>query len=155
MTIDAYTAAKTLGHLCKWEIPHLKMHKILYIAHTCYLGQYHEHLIDTPFQAWKYGPVQPKVYKRLSKFKRGAVDDVFYTQRVLPAGHEARKMLEDFAFLNEYPATQLVNFTHRRGAAWDLIYNGDRDVDIPDHLIIKEYSDLHSINALPLVSHGN
>ena len=155
MTIDACTAAKTLGHLCMWDIPHLKMHKILYIAHTDYMGQCGERLIDTPFQAWQYGPVQPDVYKRLSKFERRAVDDVFYSQRVLPSGHEARKMLEKFAFLNAYPATQLVNFTHRRGSAWDLIYDGRKGIDIPDDLIKKEYSELHNINTLPLMWHGN
>ena len=68
MAIDVFVAAKTLGIECGWCVSNLKMQKILYLAHLDYMGKNNERLVESSFEAWDYGPVQPELYHKLKRF---------------------------------------------------------------------------------------
>ena len=52
----------------------LQVQKLVYFAHAWQLGLYGKPLIDTEFEAWRYGPVVPVVYFGLSHFRGGTIE---------------------------------------------------------------------------------
>jgi uncharacterized phage-associated protein len=50
------------------ELSNLKLQKLLYYSQGYYLAMYGEPMFDDPIEAWKYGPVVPKVYFKYKSF---------------------------------------------------------------------------------------
>src|SRR5215469_2786509 len=44
-------------------VTQMKLQKLVYFAHGLHLASYNEPLISEKFQAWKYGPVVPAIYR--------------------------------------------------------------------------------------------
>ena len=95
-----------------------QIQKWLYICYGLYFAAYGKQLLDERPKAWDYGPAFPKVHKKQKKY-----------------GDSLRSLYEDISAdeLNEYDeiikpvlakfgpwtATQLVDWTHEDGMAWD------------------------------------
>lgn len=54
----------------------MKLLKLVYYAHSWYVTIKNKPLLREPVEAWKYGPVVPKIYEEFSRFKASPVEDV-------------------------------------------------------------------------------
>ena len=139
MSVDVFVAAKTLGEACGWRVPNLRMQKILYFAHLDYMGKYNERLIESPFEAWEYGPVQPALFHKLKRFGARYVRDVFFREEPLTEGKEF-DVLRSASELWSAETGVLVAFTYNKDGAWIRTCNkGMLGHIIPDKLIREEY----------------
>ena len=137
MAIDVFVAAKTLGIECRWRVSNLKMQKILYLAHLDYMGKHNERLVESPFEAWNYGPVQPDLYHKLKRFGARNVRDVFFGEEPLTEGDEF-DVLRRMSKLRHVTSGVLIAVTHIGGGGWLRTRNLGMDV-IPDNFIREEY----------------
>ena len=148
MAINVLQAAK---HVCKesqWRLSNLELQKILYLCHVVYMGENDgKILISENFQAWKHGPVHPRLYEKLKKFGAKPVpESAFYDIRDLDNNDNEKeyKILSKAA--KEIPpghGLQLVKATHWEGGAWKKNYIfGLKHIVIPDKDIKEEYKNL-------------
>jgi uncharacterized phage-associated protein len=137
------SACKFICEAGDWRVTNLQLQKILYFAQMVCLGQHGERLCDTGFEAWDYGPVAPRVYRKVRMFGSSPIENVFYD--ALPFGSSSRRkeILSDVCrdLLPMRPGA-LVEITHWSEGAWAKHYvPGTRGVPIPETDIITEYAD--------------
>ncbi|MCB0375635.1 MAG: DUF4065 domain-containing protein, partial [Sinomicrobium sp.] len=56
-----------------YHITPMKLVKLVYIAHGWHLGITDNALIDENPEAWKYGPVIPRIYHEFKKFGKNPI----------------------------------------------------------------------------------
>ena len=142
MSVNVFTAAKTLGECCGWRLLPLKMQKLLYLANMNYLGKNNSPLIDTPFEAWSYGPIQPLLYHKLKRFSLCPARDVFFNETCLSPRENEKEYnaLNNMAKLCYVKSGTLISFTHSNNGAWARMYEpGIEQITIPDEFIAQEY----------------
>lgn len=136
-------------------VSNLQLQKILYFIQSEHLSSSGECLFDDEFEAWQYGPVIPSVYWSYSIFGGSPImraqeySEVNiltgYKKPIVSVGGWAKNLIESITRKwDKVPAWSLVSRTHRRGGAWDRVYNrdgiagsGKRDV-IPKNLIKED-----------------
>ncbi|MCL2519921.1 MAG: DUF4065 domain-containing protein [Spirochaetaceae bacterium] len=99
-----------------------KIQKWLYICYGLYFAAYNEQLLTERPKAWDYGPVFPRVHKKQLKNK-GSLNNV-----KLSMLEEELKKYNDviegtLRVFGDWTASELVNWTHEKGTAWDKTYN--------------------------------
>ena len=125
----------------------LQVQKLVYYAHAWMLGLYGQPLIDTKFEAWRYGPVVPVIYFGLSHYR----GDPIKLDDSLPLHHddennpfteeESDIIAQVYERYARFSGLQLSAMTHGKGTPWDKsVKNGD--FLIPNKLIRKYYADL-------------
>lgn len=124
-------------------VSHLKLQKLIYIAHGWHLAFFNQPLIDSTVEAWQFGPVIPVVYNELKHW--GSRDFTFN-----PIGMSLRHS-ETFPDTLEvvdgvwhhyktYKANELVELTHEKGTPWDAVFwGGTYKAPIPDPLTQNYY----------------
>ena len=144
MSYSSYTVAKTVCYLSGDSLTDLQVHKLLYLMHMYHLGRVNRPLIaGEAFEAWKYGPVLPKIYSRTFTFNSNPIPhDIFYKNELIPKEDtEAYKSIRDVLskLINVEPS-HLFSLTHRSGGAWKKHYDaGVMNIQIPDKDIQEEY----------------
>jgi uncharacterized phage-associated protein len=125
----------------KWQVSNLQLQKILYLAQMLHLGRYGTRLVDAQFEAWDYGPVEPRLYRKLRMFGAKAVQDVFREAREFAEEDPRRSILNEVCeALLPMTAGALVDMTHWANGAWAQYYvSGRRGTPIPDSAIAAEY----------------
>lgn len=136
MSVTATDAAIHIINICiddNQPISNLQLQKILYF---CQVESYRirgKQLFDDDFEAWRYGPVIPGVYRifsvfgglkinrRISGGTRLSFDDSQLVERVARALRRLRPW-------------ELVDKTHSKGSPWDLTDSGST---IPKTLIAQ------------------
>jgi uncharacterized phage-associated protein len=169
MAYDGRAVANLLLDLADEQglfLTHMAIHKIAYFAHGWRLAQRGEPLIRQQFEAWDYGPVLRSVYDAFKFTARAQV-----TTRAMgidPVTRIASPVRADFPtedrqFLRaillaygRYSATHLSDLTHRRGGAWDRVWNAPDGritlgMRIPDETI---RDDVLAGRMNPADSHG-
>lgn len=142
MSYSSYTVAKTVCSLAKGQVTNLQLHKLLYLMHLHYLGRTGKLLIDEAFEAWKYGPVLPKVYERVFIFGTDFIKrDMFYNHSTIPEEDEQayeviRYILSKLLFKKP---SHLVTLTHPKDGAWKKNYGVNAKNTIPTADIRMEY----------------
>ena len=151
MPIDPLVAAKYLAKLSGWKLSNLPLQKILYIADMAYTGTYGERLLSENFEAWDYGPVQPRVYQACKLAGSSPIPPTVFqwTDDLPDESPEAdalRKVWE--ALKNERPA-DLVRNTHWPKGAWYKRYSPERtgDCTITTEDMIEEYNARMAANS--------
>ena len=142
MTISSFSAAKMICERSGWEITNLELQKILYMAHMVHMGRTAgERLVDTTFEAWDYGPVDPRLYARVRMFGSDPVEDVFFRDAAPDAGTPEHANLDEACnALIGRSSGDLVAMTHWKDGAWAKVYQpGVRHISIPDDLILEEF----------------
>ncbi|BCB62237.1 hypothetical protein HaloA020_29380 [Halomonas sp. A020] len=142
MAISAMQAAKTACAASGWTLSNLQLHKILYIAHMVYSGEYGEPLInDERFQAWDYGPVLPSVYNYASGYGSSNIQNIFnHIPDVAPWEDEYYTIVRAVNELGPLDPFRLVDITHEPISAWAHAYApGMRHVVIDQEAILNEY----------------
>ena len=140
MSVNVLRAAKFSCKFYNWEISHLRLQKILYIAHMCHLGQTEgDPLIDGDFEAWDYGPVHPVLYRKAKIFGADPVGNIFRSFPEIEDGTEKETLVNALKVLKGFSSTKLVALTHREEGAWAKNYHPGESITIPNEDIIQEY----------------
>lgn len=139
-------------------ITQLKLVKLAYISHGWYLGLTGNPLITDAVEAWKYGPVIPKIYHEFKNYGTSPVDSMgtranfsgetfsFIAPEVTDS--EILKFLDRiYEVYGDFTASQLVEITHKRGTPWHKICHakGGKDglgVIIPNDDIEHHYKEI-------------
>ena len=136
-------------------LDHLKIQKLVYIAHGWHLAIFDDPLIDEPVQAWKYGPVIPSLYQAFKRHGNAAVVENEAVVRrngeisvpsVSYDDDQAQKLLgKVWKAYSKYTGVQLSNLTHQTGTPWDQTWKearGRNNKRINDQLIARHFREL-------------
>lgn len=100
-------------------ITNLKIQKLLYYAQGYHLAYFGKPLFSDAIEAWRYGPVVPEVYRKLSRFSRNPVDIEILEKMedndnvgILPDGKTKDLLVAVFEQLGQYSAWKLMDMTH-------------------------------------------
>jgi uncharacterized phage-associated protein len=130
----------------------MKLLKLVYIAHGWYLALTGEPLIRDSIEAWKHGPVIPKLYDAIRKFGARPISE-YYTEfdfdeltTYIPTvqDEETRKFLNVvWNGYGTYSGIELSAMTHKEGTPWREVYSPDkRHIVIPMETIRSYYESL-------------
>lgn len=138
-----------MGKMDGVPIDPLKLQKLIYLAHGWSLFFLQRRLISEPFQAWRYGPVVPTLYKEFQRFGGSPVNEPAQGDTPQPSyglDEDTRSLLD--AVWTRYKSLspiQLSALTHEPGYAWDLARRTGSLAPwggpiIPDELIQDEFA---------------
>jgi uncharacterized phage-associated protein len=128
-------------------VTQMKLQKIVYFAQGVHLNLFDKPLVREVFQAWKFGPVIPDIY-RIFKFYGSkpitdtdylfSIDD--YSSNISNLDSGAREAIDmTWDATKDINAIQLSNWTHEPESPWAKHYaEGTSDSVIPNEEI-KEY----------------
>ncbi len=121
--------------------------KLSYISHGWTLGLCEKPLFSDDAEAWKYGPVVPKVYHKYKRFG--------YSQ-VLVRFKDRRDLFDEkpYAIINRvmdeygmYDGLYLSALTHRPDSPWDMtIKKYGENAIIPNEMIMNYYQSFSKQN---------
>lgn len=101
----------------------MQVQKLVYLAHGYGLALLDEPLIYSDVQAWQWGPVFPRLYKKLSKFGAGKVTES------LNAADEVDRDLEGYEVITgvwkafgHWTGARLSGLTHQPNSPWSQQY---------------------------------
>jgi uncharacterized phage-associated protein len=135
------------------EITNLALQKLLYFTHAIYLVEKKRPLVSGYFEAWKYGPVHPTVYRAFKSpgdkpisFRATRQDLLTGEQLAVPPSNPelrslAKRIIDSYGKLTP---GQLVDVSHAKRAPWAFIVDkGRRSVTfglrIPDEVILDRF----------------
>lgn len=111
----------------------LQLIKLSYLAHGWAYPLLGYLLVDEAVEAWKYGPVFPRLYKVLKKHGRNHVKEILQTSWEITLKERGvdldltnkEKELIDAVFesYKEYNGSQLITLTHKEGGPWSFFKN--------------------------------
>jgi uncharacterized phage-associated protein len=146
-------------------VDHMKLQKLVYIAHGWHLAVTGLPLFSNRIEAWTYGPVIPDLYGELKnwghkpishyRIERPGQDDEDHVWVMLDP--DPTRMTESGVVLDQVwigygrlAALQLSSLTHQEGTPWDIARKKaaplTRHVNIPNELIRKHYLELAARN---------
>jgi uncharacterized phage-associated protein len=147
------------------EISNLALQKMLYFAHGIFLTQKRRPLVSGYFEAWKYGPVHPAVYRAFKDAGSGAIKTRAVakdplTGRMshlsLPNDVEVEDVVRNVViFFGPLSPARLVDLSHAKGSPWDVVVDKARTevafgMRIPDNVIVDRFQHHKvSINTNP------
>ena len=136
--ITILDAAKYFVHLSYSEsrasLTSLKLQKILYFAQGWSFVWDNKPLFAETFEAWQYGPVNPKIYNYFKKYGRNEIpkkEEILYVTDV-----ESEETMEAvWNNYGDYNAFELVEMTHEQ-TPWKEAYENNTCITNED---IKQY----------------
>lgn len=113
------------------ELTNLALQKLLYFAHALFLMRHKLPLVSGYFEAWKYGPVHPIVYRSFKEAGgqpikcratrqdplSGKISEI-NIQDDLEIRQHIREVMRSYGRLTP---GQLVDISHARGAPWHVV----------------------------------
>lgn len=147
MTISIFSAAKKICELGDWNVSNLQLQKVLYLAHMVFMGKNNgEPLVSSKFEAWDYGPVSPDLYHAVEKYGNKPIRTGFYNAKNIDGTKEEKELTDAASYLLKQSPSRLVDFTHRKGGAWEKYYTpGVRGIAIPNEDVLAEYKELFNV----------
>ena len=132
-----------MGEQSKWQLTHLAMQKLIYIAHMVHMGKNDgEPLVFGHFEAWDYGPVHPQLYQVLKVFGSKPVQGSALISAPIVQDEGVSALLNDAVRSLSDSAARLVAITHWEKGAWAKHYvPGVKGIVIPDEDILQEFKD--------------
>lgn len=119
------------------SISNLKLQKMLYFLWADFYRETGKWLFAEEVCAWQFGPVVPSVYYEYCSYAGRPIAE-YYESNINFS--DERILEKSILKYGTKTANELVAMTHRKGGAWDEIYQGgigNRRV-IPFDLIIKK-----------------
>ena len=145
MTTSVFAVARHMGEESNWQLTHLAMQKIIYIAHMVHLGKYDQPLVFGHFEAWDYGPVHPKLYQVLKVFGSKKIPENAFGLSPVVHDKTVLELLDDAVATLSGNTARLVAITHWERGAWAKNYvPGVKGIIIPNEDILQEYRDRES-----------
>lgn len=130
------------------DMTHLKLQKLVFIAHGWNLALNDLPLIENRIEAWPYGPVIPELFHELKHFGRGQIDMAitFYdpwkeetdTYKGNFTDDEKAVLGEVWRVYGSKSAVFLSDLTHRPGTPWSKVRERERSF-ISDEMIKQYY----------------
>ncbi len=141
--ISALQAGKRLCQLSRWTLNNQRLQKILYIAHTIYMGRYDGAcLVIEPFQASDFGPISPKLYEHVDAFGARPIKNIFRTVEDFDDPEREDVLSRTLCACADLSPARLIGITHGRYSAWAKNYvPGLSGVVIPNRDILSEYAE--------------
>lgn len=149
-------------------ITNLALQKLLYFAHAIYLIETGNPLVSGYFEAWRYGPVHPAVYKAFQEAgdkpiesRATRVDVLTGARSPLPTPSSAairNVCLRIMAQYGRMTPGRLVEISHAKNAPWHYIATKARTslalgLRIPDNVIIMHFR-YHKVSVGAEPIHG-
>lgn len=116
--------------------------KLVYIAHGWMLGLYGRPLISDEIQAWQYGPVIPRLYNAMRRFKSSPVEGPLPERGPgdLDA-NEASIVDQVYDIYGAMSGPALSRLTHAEGTPWAMTYTpGSFGLGISNDIIEDHYA---------------
>ncbi|KQN02538.1 hypothetical protein ASE82_09385 [Sphingomonas sp. Leaf230] len=134
-------AARTLGEESGWSLTPLEYQKVLYIAQMIHLERAQRPIFDDAFEAWDFGPVVPFLYRALRPCGRDIVKAIAASTTFAWGTSEAFAISDAYTMTSHMTAGDLVNFTHRKGGAWDARFTASgKSASIPLETMRAEWA---------------
>lgn len=128
----------TAGQTGRYFTP-MQLLKLSYISHGWSLGLCEKPLFSDPVEAWKYGPVVPKVYHKYKRFGYSPI----LNKLKRPAGVFGKIPL---AIMNrvvdvygKYDGLHLSGLTHQPNSPWDITIKKYGEGAIISNEVIRDY----------------
>jgi uncharacterized phage-associated protein len=157
MATGAHTVANRFLQLAQdrgASLTPLQLMKLVYIAHGWMLGMHQRPLITDNIEAWKLGPVIPRLYRSVKGFGSGAVQgplkEWFSREEPLDA-IEDDVVQQTFDVYGGLSGVRLSALTHKPGTPWAKTWAPDSwAAQIPNDLISEHYKQLARERAQPV-----
>jgi hypothetical protein len=149
MATGAHTVANRFLELAResgQSLTPLQLMKLVYISHGWMLGLHNRPLVTDPIEAWKFGPVIPRLYRSVKAYGGSEV-----TMPLKPVSHSEPALDPDeedivrqtFDIYGHLSGVRLSALTHKQGTPWAQTWTaGSWAAQIPDDLIAEHYSQL-------------
>lgn len=119
----------------------MQLLKLVYIAHGWMLGLYGRPLIGDDVEAWQYGPVIPRLYKAVRKFKSHPVQGPLQNDQGSLDAREESIISQVYEIYGKKTGPALSRLTHQKDSPWDKVYGlGNYGMVIPNDLIEDHYA---------------
>ena len=137
-------------------LDHLRLQKLVYMAHGWNLAVHGSPLISDGVEAWKYGPVISDLYHRFKNYGNRPITEnaaqVHGLEATVPnvdyGDVETRELLDSvWKAYHHLNGVQLSNLTHKPGTPWEKAWGkarGRRSVLIPNREIEAHFRELGS-----------
>ena len=142
MVHDAITIAKYViqkSNEINHPVSNLQLQKILFYIQQEFLIKYKTPLFNDDFEAWRFGPVIPTVYRKYcgsAALPLTLYDEEDYSFIDSDSRQIIDRIIKEKSTMNPWT---LVNDLHRSDKAWAIVYrNGDGLYDIIPKSLIKE-----------------
>jgi uncharacterized phage-associated protein len=144
---DSRTVANQFLELAKdrgVSLTPMQVLKLVYIAHGWMLGLYGRPLIRDEVQAWQYGPVIPRLYNDLRKYRGNSVTELLpQSPHDALDGDELDIVQQVDGKYGHMSGPALSRLTHTAGSPWASAYApGAFSTLIPQDLIQDHYQRL-------------
>lgn len=126
-------------------ITNLALQKLLYLSHAQFLMRFKKPLLKGYFEAWKFGPVMPSIYKELKSHGRLPIKTLFedsdlFTGEIRPlptiTDENVIRHLRGVCFyFEQFTAGQLVDVTHAEDGPWHYVWNKSKTDSFADRRI--------------------
>lgn len=121
----------------------MQLLKLVYLAHGWMLGLHGRPLISDNVEAWQYGPVIPKLYNAVRKFKSQPVTGSLPAFDTQFDEAEEDIIRQTYEIYGGKTGPALSRLTHRPGGPWETVYeHGSFGTTIPNDLIEDHYRQL-------------
>ncbi|MDE2732601.1 MAG: Panacea domain-containing protein [Bacteroidota bacterium] len=139
---DILDAAKYMLVQARYTVTQLELQKLLYLAQMTHLGEYNSPLLAARFEAWKFGPVNPDLYRVTRRFGasplRSSQIQGDATAIKVPTHKDVLNEITDK--LAGKTAAELIQITHWEHGAWKKTYDARfPSLDISERLMRQEY----------------
>ena len=135
----------------------MQLLKLVYIAHGWNLAINDRPLINDRIEAWRYGPVIPKIYQDLKIWGNTPVEELLPAPASEAGGLAPDEKAVVDAVLKAYghlSGVQLSNLTHASGTPWYQVYY-DEGQDTGDAAIVNQRIKQHFIGLAGSKSHDH
>ena len=124
------------------DVDPLKLLKLVYLAQGWMLGLYGRPLTAEDVEAWRYGPVYRRLYKKVAG-KDVVPSNIFESADEPLDMYQEHLVDQVWDVYGDCSGEQLSTLTHQKGTPWDVAYQrfGLKSV-IPKDLIQEHYADL-------------
>ena len=141
MPIRLDSASRYFCEKSGWSLSNLELQKLLYLAQVEHAANNEgAPLVAEPFQAWDYGPVIPRLYRKLKMFGSSPVGDVFYSAKTIRKNSPSDKSLAaTWGQFGSADPGELIEVSHWERGGWARRYQpGIRDIEIRQSDIVRE-----------------
>lgn len=139
-------------------LSNLPFNKIIYFAHVWYLSLHSRPLIDSPFEAWQFGPVHPQIYRQMKRYGDQPITSRL-TRIDLSTGQdlpfevalttcEMEHVEKITRFYGVKSASWLVDSVHEPGSPWDQVWSAAATRPVPGMVIPDDLSESFYRNKL-------
>jgi uncharacterized phage-associated protein len=139
VAVSEYFVIKSIE--TKLYVTQMKLQKMVYFAHGLFLAKKDKPLISENFEAWKFGPVVPKIYDAYKAYGSSLIQsyapkapDLSKLIGYMNIDSDLKSILNDtWETTNVFDAITLSAWSHSPDGPWSKVYKeGVQHIIIPD-----------------------